>query len=297
MGIAAIKNGWSVRRETWLGWMLVAPALACVALFVVAPILSMGAFSFWSRLPDGTIDRSFTLESWQLLFADGFYWSILLDTALFALNCTIICALVAYGPAYLLTLQPPRRRAFLMILLLLPSWISYIVRTMSWMPVLGRNGLLNAALLKFGLISEPLDLLYNDLSIYIGMVQFLLPLMMLNIYLGLASVDQNVVAAARSLGATRLSAFLAVTFPLSLPALSAGAMLCFILSIGAYVTPMLLGGPGTTYYSKLIYDEIVGQQNWPLGAALALVIVIIFTVLLALYARFVGLKHLLKGRG
>lgn len=283
--------------EARLAILLVAPAVLCVIAFVVAPIFAMGAFSFWDRLPDGTIDRSFTLANWQAVLFDGFYWSILASTVGFAAMCTLICAVVSYGPAYFLTLQPPRRRAFLMLLLLVPSWISYVIRTMSWMPILGRTGLLNGILLKLGLISEPLDILYNDVSVYLGMVQFLLPLMMLNIYLGLASVDPNIVAAARTLGASPIRAFCAVTFPLALPGLAAGALLCFILSIGAYVTPMLLGGPGTTYYSKLIYDEIVGQQNWPLGAALALVIVIIFTVLLALYARFAGLSQLTRGRG
>lgn len=287
----------ALRSPTALGVALVVPATLCVLLFVVAPVGAMGAFSFWTRLPDGTIDSTLTLANWRLVFADAYYWSILFDTLVFALGCTLLSAVMGYGPAVWLARQPPGRRALLMILLLLPSWISYVIRTMSWLPVLGRVGVLNQLLMSMGLIDKPLDLLYTDVAIAFGMVQFLLPLMMLNIYLGLAAVDANAVSAARSLGASRWTAFVTITFPLALPGLLAGMLLCFILSTGAYIAPLILGGPGTTYYSKLIYDEIVGQQNWPLGAALALVLVIVFVVLLSLYARFVGLKHLIKGRG
>lgn len=284
-----------VANDRRLPWLLLTPGLACVALFIIAPILCMGTYSFWTRLPDGTIDQAFTLANWREIFADGFYWEILLKTVRFAFISTLVCAILGYGPAYFLTLQPPSRRGLLVILLLLPSWISYVIRTMSWMPVLGRAGLLNDMLMRLGLIDAPLDILYNDASVYIGMIQFLLPLMMLNIYLGLSGVDQNLVAAARTLGASRWQAFRAVTFPLSLPALSAGCLLCFILAMGTYITPLLLGGPGATYYSRLIYEEVVSQQNWPLGAALSVVIVLMLATFLGLYARFVGLSHMLRG--
>lgn len=285
------------RADRWLALLLALPAAACVLMFVMLPILCMALFSFWSIAPDGSIDRTLTLASWHQLFADGFYWSIIGRTLVFAAGSTFATALVAYPCAIFLMMQPPARRATLLLLLLIPSWISYVVRTMAWLPMLGRNGPVNLLLIQAGLIAEPLDLLYGDGAVTLGMVQYLLPIVLLNIYLGLATIDPSLVAAARSLGASPWRAFSGVTFPLALPALSGACVLAFILSMGAYITPLLLGGKDATYVSRLVYDEIVGQQNWPLGAALATIIILLLTAMVALYGRFAGLGHLVRGRG
>ena len=125
-------------------------------------------------------------------------------------------------------------------------------------------------------------------------MHYLLPIMILNIYLGLATVDPTIVAAARTLGANARQAFLAVTFPLALPGLSAGCLLCFILSLGTFVTPQILGGPGTTYYGNLVYDTILHQLDWPTGAMLSVVIMVLLIALLYVYGRFMGLSTVLR---
>jgi spermidine/putrescine transport system permease protein len=288
-----VVNGIAGDTRT-LGWALVTPALCCVVAFVLVPILSIGMYSFWTRLPTGAVQFSFTLHQWRELIGDPFYMTILLRTLRLAAVVTLICATIGYGPAYYITLVSPSRRALLVILLFLPSWISYIVRSMSWLPILGKEGLLNSLLLRSGAISEPLPLLYNDFSIYVGLVQFLLPLMIINIYIGLQTVDRKVVDAARTLGATPVQAFLAVTFPLALPGLAAGCLLTFILAMGAYITPQILGGPGTTYYANLVFETFVMHQDWPFGATLSLVIIFFLAAGLAGYAKLAGLSTMFR---
>jgi spermidine/putrescine transport system permease protein len=277
-----------------LAWALVMPAVCCVVAFVLAPIVCIGIYSFWTRLPTGAVQFSFTLANWRELFGDSFYAWILLRTLRLAAVVTLICAIVGYGPAYYITLVSPARRALLVILLFLPSWISYIVRSMSWLPILGKEGLFNSLLMRSGAISEPLPLLYNDFSIYVGLVQFLLPLMIINIYIGLQAVDRKVVDAARTLGATPMQAFFAVTFPIALPGLAAGCLLVFILAMGAYITPIILGGAGTTYFANLVFETFISHQDWPFGATLSLVIVFFLVAGLAGYAQLAGLSTMFR---
>ena len=277
-----------------LAWALVAPAVCCIVAFVLAPILCIGMYSFWTRLATGAVQFTFTLDNWRELFGDTFYAWILLRTLRLAAVVTLICVVLGYGPAYYITLVSPARRALLVILLFLPSWISYVVRSMSWLPILGKEGLFNSLLLRAGLINEPLPLLYNDFSIYVGLVQFLLPLMIINIYIGLQAVDRKIVDAARTLGANPARAFFAVTFPLALPGLAAGCLLTFILAMGAYITPIILGGPGTTYYANLVFETFVSHQDWPFGATLSLVIIFSLIAGLAGYAQLAGLSTMFR---
>ena len=281
-------------RTHALAWALVAPALCCVIGFVLAPIICLGIYSFWSHAGPGVVDYRLTLENWQELIFDPFYAGILLKTLRLAATGTLICAVLGYGPAWYITTQPPARRALLITLLFLPSWISYIVRSMSWLPILGKEGLLNTLLVSWHLAPQPLALLYNDVSVYVGMVQFLLPLMIVNITIGLQAVDGRLLEAARTLGASEASAFLVVTFPLALPGLLAGSLLTFVLAMGSYITPLILGGPGTTYYANLVFDTFVSQQNWPFGATLSLVIIFFLTLGLVGYARLAGLSTMFR---
>jgi spermidine/putrescine transport system permease protein len=281
-------------RAAMLPLVMTAPACAFVVLFVVIPIFCLGIYSFWTLLPDGTVLHELTWDNWRGLFTGSFYGSVLLDTFRLALVSTVTCALIGYGPAYFMATVDPKWKGPLTLLLFLPSWISYLIRTMSWLPVLGKNGLVNTALMDAGAISEPLPLLYNHFTVYLGLVHYLLPIMILNIYLGLSGVDQTLISAARTLGASSREAFFSVTFPLALQGLSAGCLLCFILTLGTFVTPEILGGPGTLYYGNLVYETILHQLDWPTGSVLAIVIVVLLILLLYIYSRFMGLSSVLR---
>lgn len=280
-----------------LPWALLAPALMLVGALIAVPTAILVYYSLHSGFGVSVLQSQITLSTWIEFFTDSFYAEVLLDSLRMAFVTTLACLVIGYIPAFWLSQANPRWRGPLMLMLFLPMWIPYIVRTMSWISVLGRNGVLNTTLMNLGLIEQPLHLLYTDASVYIGLVHFTLPLMVLNIYLGLQSVDRNVVDAARTLGANSLQAFVAVTLPLSLPGVLAGSTLCFILAMGAYVTPMLLGGPGSLYYPKLIYETVIDQLDWPFGAVLSLVLIALLSVILLVYSRFVGLDQLMRGRG
>lgn len=281
-------------RGRFVSLALVSPAVVSVALFVVLPLICIGMYSFWSRFPNGAVNQTFTLVNWHELVSDPLYGKVLGQTIFLATTTTLIAVLVGYGPAYYLTTLPAKQRGLLIILLFVPSWISYIIRTMSWMHVLGRNGIVNSSLMSMGIISEPLPLIYNNFAIYVGVVQYALPIMILNIYLGLMAVDRNVVDAARTLGANGFQTFRSVVLPLSIGGLSAGCLICFIWTLGTFVTPMLLGGPGTTYYASMVYDSILHHQDWPFGSTLALLSIMFLTISLIAYGRLIGLSHLFK---
>jgi len=285
-------NAISAEKRGAFGFLL--PALLVVFCLIVVPLCCLAIYSFWSLDDAGLISQTFTLSTWTEFFLDSYYVGVLLKTLRLAVVSTIICALVGYAPAYFLTTLNGRARTFMIVLLFLPSWISYVVRTMAWLPILGRTGLLNTTLVDLGLLKQPIQLLYNDYAVYLGMVHFMLPVMILNIYIGLQTVDKNVVAAARTLGATSSYTFVTVTFPLALPGLAAGCLLCFVLSTGAYITPMILGGPGSKFFSNMLFETIITQLDWPLGAALSLILISLLLLLIYVYGRLIGLATITK---
>jgi len=275
-------------------WILMSPALASVTLLLAIPVCFILVYSFWLRTATGSEQVGFYLDNWIEVLTDPFYRDILIQTLRIAAAATILCILLGYVPAYFIARSTTRHKTLLILLLMLPFWISYIIRTMSWINILGVSGALNVFLLWAGIISEPLQILYNEGTVVLGLVHFLLPFMILNIYVSLDGIDTNLVDAARSLGSTGWQAFLEVTLPLSLPGLAAGSLLCFVLGAGTYITPLVLGGPRDAMFANLVFDAIITQLNWPLGSALSLVLLIILGSVVLLYNRFVGIGQLAK---
>jgi spermidine/putrescine transport system permease protein len=188
-----------------------------------------------------------------------------------------------------------RHKWLLLLLLIVPFWISFIIRTLSWIHILGEQGAINASLRWLGLIDQPLPMLYNEGSVIMGMIHFLLPYMILNVYVSLEGIDRNLLSAARTLGCTPWQAFREVTLPLSLPGLGAGSLLCFVLAAGSYITPAVLGGPGDFLFGNLIYDAIMSQLNWPLGATLSIVLFVLLGGVSVVYSRYMGLSRIYRG--
>ncbi|MDX1655644.1 MAG: ABC transporter permease, partial [Candidatus Competibacteraceae bacterium] len=211
-----------------------------------------------------------------------------------ALITTVLCALLGYIPAYFLANSKTRHRTLLLLLLMLPFWISYIIRTLSWINILGASGAINQLLLGVGLIDAPLQMLYNEPSVILGLAHYLLPFMILNIYVSLENIDPNLTDAARSLGSTPWQAFREVTLPLSLPGLAAGCLLCFVLGAGTYITPLILGGTGDWMFANLIFEAIITQLNWPLGSALSIVLLVLLGSIVLLYTHFMGLGQIAR---
>ena len=283
-------------RERRQPWILLSPALTAVVLLLIVPLLFIVVYSFWLRSATGADTAGFYLDNWKKVLSDRFYRDILFSTLRIAAITTAACALLGYPAAYFIA-RSQGNKLILLVLLMLPFWISYIIRTMSWINILGTSGALNSLLLMLGVISEPIQMLYNETTVILGLVHFLLPFMVLNIYVSLEGIDTNLEDAANSLGATRWQSFLQVTLPLSLPGLAAGGLLCFVLGAGTYITPVILGGPRDAMFANLVFEAIIRQLNWPLGSALSLLLLAVLGALVLIYNRYLGMSQLAKGLG
>ena len=285
------------KESGWRPWVLLTPALTTITLLLIIPICFIVVYSFWLRTATGADVAGFHLDNWAEVLSDRFYRDILFSTIRIAFITTVVCALMGYVPAYFIATTRFKHKAFLLLLLMLPFWVSYIIRTMSWINILGVSGAVNWFLLWIGLVSEPIQMLYNETTVIIGLVHFLLPFMILNIYVSLDGIDGNLVDAARSLGSTTWQAFREVTLPLSVPGLAAGSLLCFVLGAGTYITPLVLGGPTDAMFANLVFEAIITQLNWPLGSALSLVLLVLLGGVVMIYNRFVGMGQIAKSFG
>ncbi len=287
----------SNQAYTWRPWVLLSPALAAVTFLLAVPVIFIVVYSFWLRSAAGAEIPGFYLDNWQEVFSDAFYRDILFATLRIAAITTIFCALLGYVPAYFIAVSQTRFKAFLLLLLILPFWISYIIRTMSWINILGASGALNSILISVGLTTEPVQFLYNEWAVILGLVHFLLPFMVLNVFVSIDAIDRNLIDASRSLGASGFQSFREVTLPLSLPGLAAGGLLCFVLSAGTYITPLILGGPRDAMFANLVFEAIITQLNWPLGSALSIVLLVVLGALVVIYNRLVGFGQIAKSFG
>ncbi|MCF8467065.1 MAG: ABC transporter permease [Sneathiella sp.] len=283
-------------REARQPWILLSPSLVAITLLLVIPLLFIVVYSFWLRTATGADQAGFFLDNWNEALTDAFYRDILLYTLKIAAITTVACALLGYPAAYFIA-RSKGNKALLLLLLMLPFWISYIIRTMSWINILGVSGAINSILISLGIISEPIQMLYNQVTIVLGLVHFLLPFMILNIYVSLEGIDVTLEDAACSLGATRWQSFLEVTLPLSIAGLAAGGLLCFVLAAGTYITPVILGGPSDAMFANLVFEAIITQLDWPLGSALSLMLLAVLGALVLVYNHFLGMGQLMKGLG
>jgi len=276
-------------------WALLSPALASVGFLLVVPACFIVVYSFWLRTATGADVPELHLGNWREVLADPFYRAILWQTLRVAAITTLVCAVLGYVPAYFVARTRVRHKTLLLLLLMLPFWISYIIRTLSWITILGTSGAINALLGWVGAVEEPLKMLYNEGAVILGLVHYLLPFMILNVYVSLEGIDENLEPAARTLGCTPWQAFREVTLPLSMPGLAAGSLLCFVLGAGTYITPLVLGGPGNAMFANLIFEAIIIQLDWPMGSALSVVLLVLLGSVVLLYNRFMGLSQVYKG--
>ena len=210
---------------------------------------------------------------------------------------TILCLIAGYIVAYFLVSVGPRVRIILMSLVLIPYWVSIIIRTYGLIVTLGRKGFVNETLIEAGLIEEPLRIMFTTNAVYLGMVQVLLPYVVLTVYTSLEAIDNNLFTAARSLGAGGWSVFRKVTLPLSLPGVYAGGIIVFIISLGAYVTPALIGGPGDIMIAQIVWINATEFGQFGTAIVLVLPLIVVTLVLFLVFNRFVGVDRMLGTGG
>lgn len=270
---------------------LALPAILWLAIFVVVPFLFMIGVSFLTTSAFG-LRYIPTLANYGRLLQTPLYVELLFKTFRIALLTTIVTLVLAYPISIFLARQSGRVRAVLLLSLFLPFWIGYVVRTFAWLPILGRTGLINQALLQIGLISEPIEwLLYNEFAVYIGLVYVYLLFMILPLFLSLDRIDPLLYEAAVDLGASPWRILTRVTIPLSWPGALSGCIMVFLLTFGAFVTPALLGGASGIMYSNVIATQFFADNNWAFGAALSVVMAVLVLTLLVVAGRFIGLRR------
>ena len=257
----------------------IGPGLGWLALFMVIPCGIIFVYSFFERGVYGGIDFIFTFDNFQRAI-DPIYLNILLTSGRIAGLATIIAIMLAYPAAYAISLAPRQRQPSYLFLVMLPFWSNYLIRTYAWIVMLNREGLINNALEGMGMIDEPLPLLYNEFSIITGLVYNYLPFVILAIYSSLSRLHPEIREASEDLGASSLRTFARVTLPLTMPGVAAGAVFVFVLSIGNFITPDLLGGGRLLMVGNLIYDQFLSARDWPFGSALSLILIGVMMLLL-----------------
>ena len=259
---------------------LLAPAVVWLSLFVVAPLLIVLVVSLATRGPYGKTIYSFSVTNYLRAF-DPLYLRAYWRTVWIATTTTVLCAVASYPVAYYLALRAPQRwKRTLLVLTVIPFWTSFLIRTYAWILLLRSEGVINSALMSSGIIGSPLRLLYSDFAVLVGQVYGELPFMILPVYVALDRLDVRLLEAAQDLGANRFWTFLKVTLPLSRPGLIAGTVLVFIPSLGAFITPDLLGGAKSVMIGNLIQNQFT-QLNQPFGSALSLMLTAAVLLLLA----------------
>jgi spermidine/putrescine transport system permease protein len=268
--------------------LLIIPAAVWLFVLIIAPLLLVVLVSLATRGPYGKTIYVFTfenfLQAFNVLYLRAYWRTLWIATA-----TTAVCALLSYPVAYYLALRAPERwRRSLLVLTVIPFWTSFLIRTYAWILLLRSEGVINSILMGSGLISAPVRLLYSDFAVLIGQVYGELPFMILPIYVALDRLDIRLLEAARDLGATRFWTFVKVTLPLSRPGLLAGIVLVFIPSLGAFITPDLLGGAKSLMIGNLVQNQFA-QLNQPFGSALSLILTATVLLLLAIAVKS-GLK-------
>ena len=262
-------------------WLLLAPALLLLLGMFLVPI---GWFLVASLQELGSLAE--ILEEADAVLLSGAVGGALVNTLWISAVVTALVLVIGYPVSYAMSRASGLAFTLLLLCIVLPYFTSTIVRTYAWMVLLGRNGLINQLLLGLGLVSEPVQLLYNRTGVIIGMTYVLLPYMVLTLYAAMKAVDMRLLQAAESMGATPLQVFARVFMPLTLHGVVAGVLITFILALGFFVTPALMGGPGDMMIAMLIEREVELTQNWPGAALMTIVLLVVTLILYGLYSRF-----------
>lgn len=268
-------------------WALVTPALAWTLLFFVLPFIAMAAMSLTAQEGGG-----FTLANYADFFANASYWKALVNSLEVTGIVTIVSILLAYPFAWILAeIVPQRFQRLALILAVLPFWTSYVVRSYSWLLVLAENGVVNRTLMATGLVSDPVQLANTRFATVTGFVHFFVMLLTLTIFANLKQLSPSYRKAAADLGAGPVRTFLHVVLPLTLPGIVVGAFLTFVLAIGDYVTPQILGGNNELLMPQLIMMQIGRRGDFPLASALAIILMAVVTLAYLACARWLKLER------
>jgi putrescine transport system permease protein len=269
----------------WLALFLIAPLAIVVKIAFSAISDGMPPYAPLLQWADGRPHLSIATDAFALVLTDPLYRDALLLSLRIAFVATAVCLLIGYPMALAIARAAPRLRNLLLLLVMLPFWTGFLMRLNAWIGLLNDAGWIPRAIAALGITAAPPHLLYTDFAMYLGLVYAYLPFMVLPLYASLSRLDPTLIEAASDLGARPFRSFLTVTLPLSLPGAAAGSALVFIPSVGEYVIPELLGGPGAQTIGRTLWTEFFQNRDWPTASALATVTLVLLLVLPALALR------------
>ncbi|GLS17248.1 ABC transporter permease [Labrys miyagiensis] len=283
-------------RETRNHWLLSTPALLVILFAATGPLLIVLVYSFLAPGPYGDVKWQFSSDAWTSVFFERDMFDDTLSLALanvtilwrsvkLALLTTVVTLGLGFPTAYFIATRSANRRDLWLFLITIPFWTNLLIRTFAVLQIIRNEGLINAMLLKFGVISSPLQILYTDTAILAGMAYVYLPLMVLPVYASMEKLDFRLIEAGYDLYATRFKVLRRIIIPLVKPGIIAGSILVFIPALGAYVTPNLLGGGKNMMLSNLIELQFGQGRNWPLGASLSITVMVVVMIALLVYVR------------
>lgn len=290
-----MKTGWrdNVWRSMVVGmpyaWLLLfflAPFAIVLKISLADPVMAQPPFTplfDWSAESGRRLLA--TLDNYRFLFEDKLYWLSYLKSIKIAAISTLLCLLLGFPMAYAIARTPQPWRNFLLLLVVLPFWTSFLLRVYAWMVMLGKQGLVNQVLIAIGLIEEPVQMLYTDGAIYVGIVYTYVPFMILPLYATLERLNLDLHEAAADLGARPYRVFRDITLPLAMPGIIAGCLLVFIPALGEFVIPALLGAMDSLMIGRTLYEEFFINQDWPLASAVAVIMLFILVIPIMLFQR------------
>jgi putative spermidine/putrescine transport system permease protein len=280
----------SLRAKSLKPFALIAPAALLLGVFLVLPYINIVIMSLRNPGNGTPFAPGFTLGNYLRLFADSFYLEQIANTLMIGFITTSVCLVLGFPVAWQLAKTQMRFRGLAYGLVLSPLLVGIVIRSYGWTILLGNNGMINRTLISFGLIDRPFALMYNSLGIVIALVHVFLPFMILPLMGALQGIDPSIEAAARSLGAGRITAFRRIVLPLAMPGIQAGCILVFVLSLSAYVTPSLIGGLRVKTMAVSVVDALIDTFQWPFGSAMALMLSLTGAIMVMLFARLTRMK-------
>jgi putrescine transport system permease protein len=263
----------------WLLLFFLAPFFIILKISLADPVVALPPFTpFFDWAASGWHKIQASFDNYLFLFQDPYYVTIYLNSVKTAAISAVLCLLLGYPMAYFIARQPANQRSLWLLAVILPFWISFLLRVYAWIGLLNNNGVINNFLQWLGLIDQPLPLIYNDFAVYLGIIYSYLPFMILPLYANLEKLNTDLEEAAADLGAKRWQVFLDITLPLSLPGIIAGTLLVFIPAIGEFIIPALLGGSDTLMIGRALWDEFFINRDWPVASAVSVVLLLILVL-------------------
>ncbi|HEY2420110.1 MAG TPA: ABC transporter permease [Neobacillus sp.] len=260
--------------------LLLIPPLVWLSVFLFAPYFTLFLNSFW-KVDFGTIVHTFTWENYLKFFTNELYFGTLLKTLKIASFVTVFSIILSYPLAYYINFKVKKHKQLMYTLVIIPLWVSYLVRAYAWKIVLGQDGILNNVLMTIGIIHKPLEIfLYSPYAVVLALTHIYTPWVLMSIYTSLEHIPRNLQEASKDLGAGRFRTFLKITLPLSLPGVIAGATFAFVLTMGDFLAPQLLGGTSSMMISNVVYSLFGVANNWPLGSTIGIVTLILVLLIL-----------------